>query len=187
MQNTDLSLQPYFDDFTEDKKFYKVLFKPNYPVQARELTTLQSMLQYQIEKFGQHIFKEGSVVIPGNITYDNSYYSVKVQDQNLGVDVSVYASFLVGNKVTGKESKVKATVTNYLLVSESEGIDNLTFHQNVQTYEPLQKGCQFLLKKQEPDHLDKFHRRLAPIFLLLHLSLQVRYLHRHSLGNLKNH
>ena len=44
----------------------------------------------------------------------------------MGVDVSVYASFLVGNKVTGKESKVKATVTNYLLVSESEGIDNLT-------------------------------------------------------------
>ena len=66
-QETNLNVSPYFDDFDSNKNYYKVLFKPGYPVQARELTTLQSILQNQIEKFGNHIFKEGSVVIPGQI------------------------------------------------------------------------------------------------------------------------
>ena len=44
-QNTNLNKSPYFDDFDDDKGFLKVLFKPGFPVQARELTTLQSLLQ----------------------------------------------------------------------------------------------------------------------------------------------
>jgi hypothetical protein len=51
-QSTNLNKSPYFDDFSEDKNYYKVLFKPGTTVQARELTTLQSILQSQIEKFG---------------------------------------------------------------------------------------------------------------------------------------
>ena len=58
-QKTDLNVNPYFDDFDASNNFYKVLFKPGFPVQARELTTLQSILQNQIEDFGSHIFKEG--------------------------------------------------------------------------------------------------------------------------------
>ena len=42
-QKTDLNVNPYYDDFDTEKNFYKVLFKPGYPVQARELTTLQSI------------------------------------------------------------------------------------------------------------------------------------------------
>ena len=48
-QKTDLNIVPYYDDFDGDKNFYKVLFKPGFPVQARELTTLQSILQNQVE------------------------------------------------------------------------------------------------------------------------------------------
>ena len=58
-QQTNLNVAPYFDDFESGKDFHKVLFKPGYPVQARELSTLQSILQNQIEKFGQHFFKRG--------------------------------------------------------------------------------------------------------------------------------
>ena len=53
-QVTNLNVAPYFDDFNtldtgaKDKGYYQVLFKPGYPVQARELTTLQSILQNQI-------------------------------------------------------------------------------------------------------------------------------------------
>ena len=65
-QQTNLNVAPYFDDFDSTNDYHKVLFKPGYPVQARELTSLQSMLQDQIEKFGQHFFKEGAKVIPGN-------------------------------------------------------------------------------------------------------------------------
>ena len=64
-------------DFDKNDNFYRVLFKPGFPVQARELTQLQSILQNQIESFGSHIFKEGSMVIPGNINYNAEYNSVK--------------------------------------------------------------------------------------------------------------
>ena len=66
-QKTNLNISPYYDDFDKDNNFYKVLFKPGHPVQARELTTLQTMLQEQVSSFGSHIFKEGSMVIPGSL------------------------------------------------------------------------------------------------------------------------
>jgi hypothetical protein len=77
-QKRNLNVNPYYDDFNNEKNFYKVLFKPGFPVQARELTTLQSILQNQVESFGKNIFKEGSMVIPGGITYDPSFYAVKL-------------------------------------------------------------------------------------------------------------
>ena len=49
---TDFNVSPYFDDFTEDKKFHRVMYRPAFAVQARELTTQQSILQNQIEKLG---------------------------------------------------------------------------------------------------------------------------------------
>ena len=36
------------------------------------LNNAQSILQNQIEQFGDHFFKDGSVVTPGGITYDDS-------------------------------------------------------------------------------------------------------------------
>ena len=86
-QKTNLNISPYYDDFDKADNFYKVLFKPGFPVQARELTSLQSILQNQLESFGSHIFKEGSMVIPGAVTYDNTYFSVKVNPDHLGIDV----------------------------------------------------------------------------------------------------
>ena len=55
-QAKDLNISPYYDDFDPSNNFYKVLFKPGFPVQARELTNLQSIAQNQIETFGSHIF-----------------------------------------------------------------------------------------------------------------------------------
>jgi hypothetical protein len=60
---------PYYDDFNEDKSFHRILFRPGYAVQARELTQLQTILQNQIERFGQHIFVNGSSVIGGEVKY----------------------------------------------------------------------------------------------------------------------
>ena len=71
-QKTNLNISPYFDDFFEDgvgardKNYYKLLFNPGKPIQARELNTLQSILQNQIETFGSHIFQDGSMVIPNH-------------------------------------------------------------------------------------------------------------------------
>ena len=72
-QETNLNVTPYYDDFNDEKNFYRVLFKPGNSIQARELTTLQSILQNQIEKFGNHFFKEGARVIPGQISFTLEY------------------------------------------------------------------------------------------------------------------
>ena len=71
---TDFNVSPYFDDFTEDKKFHRVMYRPAFAVQARELTTQQSVMQNQIEQFGDHMFQHGAMVIPGAISFDKNYY-----------------------------------------------------------------------------------------------------------------
>ena len=96
-QQTNLNVSPYFDDFDREDQYYRVLFKPGYPVQARELTTLQSMLQSQIEQLGDHFFKEGSVIIPGNINYIDNYYAVELQDSYLGIDILSYLPYLISH------------------------------------------------------------------------------------------
>ena len=128
-QETNLNVAPYFDDFDANNDYYRVLFKPGYPVQARELTTLQSILQNQIEKFGQHFFKEGAKVIPGNTGYNQLYYAVELQNTYLGVPVSAYADQLVGTKITGQTSGVTAVVDKILLPTDSER-GNLTLYIN---------------------------------------------------------
>ena len=93
-QKTNLNISPYYDDFSKDNQFYRVLFNPGRPVQAREISTIQSILQDQIETFGSHMFKEGSMVIPGNTSYDYEYYSLKLNSDHLGTPVSLYVENL---------------------------------------------------------------------------------------------
>ena len=44
----DFNISPYYDDFDSTKNFYKILFRPGFSVQARELSQLQTILQKQI-------------------------------------------------------------------------------------------------------------------------------------------
>jgi hypothetical protein len=126
-QKTNLNISPYFDDFDKNDNFYRVLFKPGYPVQARELTNLQSILQNQIESFGSHIFKEGSMVIPGSVTYDNRYFCVKVNPDHLGIDITVYLKDLIGKRVKGQESGIVASIKNYTLPPD-DGVEDITIY-----------------------------------------------------------
>ena len=128
-QLTNLNVSPYFDDFDPSNEYYRVLFKPGFPVQARELTGLQSMLQNQIEKFGQHMFKEGSVVIPGNTSYSDRYSSIQLNNNFQGIPVSAYANQLVGTTITGQTSGVTANVDKVLFSEDSEN-GNLTLYVN---------------------------------------------------------
>ena len=73
---TDFNLSPYYDDFNESKKFHRILFRPSFAVQARELTQSQSILQNQVEEVSDHLLKK-CMVIP-EISYNLFYYSVKL-------------------------------------------------------------------------------------------------------------
>ena len=78
--NTDLNIAPYFDDYNITNKYYRVLFKPGFAVQARELTQLQTTLQNQIQQFGENIYKEGSIIKGCTFTEIRNLKYVKVVD-----------------------------------------------------------------------------------------------------------
>jgi hypothetical protein len=109
---------PYFDDFDEDKQYYKVLFKPGVAVQTRELNQLQTILQNQVTKFGNHVFKDGSMVIPGQVNYNDKASYVKLASTNLlGEDLTWLENQVITNS-TG-DSGVEATVLKALPATDA--------------------------------------------------------------------
>ena len=132
-QKTNLNINPFFDDFDKNDNFYRVLFKPGFPVQARELTQLQSILQSQVESFGSHMFKEGSMVIPGNINYNDSYSAVKINPDHLGIDVTVYTKQLHGKSIRGQLSGVVATIDDCRFPTDGPEYTDVTLYVNYST------------------------------------------------------
>ena len=111
---------PYYDDFSEGSNFHRILFKPGAAVQARELTQLQTILQNQITRFGQNVFKEGTVVIPGNSHFNNSYKYVKLTESYNSITSDDVIVDLVGALVTGQTTGVTAEVINYEVATSTE-------------------------------------------------------------------
>ena len=115
-QNTDLNVSPYYDDYDESKNFHRILFRPSNAIQARELTQLQSILQNQVERFGNHIFEEGSLVMGGTTTVNTLYYAVKVNATNPNSSgtqtTETFREASVDKYYQGKTSGVVAKVIN---------------------------------------------------------------------------
>ena len=70
--------RPYYDDYDVNKKFLQVLFRPGMPVQARELTQMQTMLQDQISRMGGHFFDNGSKIIGGETSVKERIEYIKL-------------------------------------------------------------------------------------------------------------
>ena len=113
-QKTDLNITPYYDDFNESKNFHKILFRAGRPVQARELTQSQSLLQNQVQRFGDHMFKEGSIVNGAETDIDMDVEFVKLEATNPNsagtVDVSSYIADFKGKIIQGESSGAVAKV-----------------------------------------------------------------------------
>jgi hypothetical protein len=117
--------QPYFDDFDESKNYHRILFKPGYSVQARELTQLQTALQAQIDKYGQWAFNNGSAVIGGKTSLDVEYDFIKIEDvfystvltgSGASYNSSTNIADFVGKTITGTKNttnQVKAKVIGF--------------------------------------------------------------------------
>ena len=119
-QNTNLNVTPYYDDFDKDKNFYRVLFRPGFPIQARELTTMQSILQNQVESVGTHLFKDGAMVIPGQVGYDLGCSGSFTSRIFLGSDVETYRTQLTGTIIEGLTTGVRAKVLYSISATESD-------------------------------------------------------------------
>ena len=125
-QKTNLNVNPYYEDFDSTKNFYKILFRPGYSIQGRELTQLQSILQNQIESFGRYAFKQGQMVIPGEVGLNTKLDYVKLSSVtevavSEGNDI-VYKKYditqLIGQQVIGLTSGVSATIVSVNLATE---------------------------------------------------------------------
>jgi hypothetical protein len=94
------------DDFDETKNYHRVLFRPGYAVQARELTQLQTSLQAQIDRYGQYAFKDGSRVLDGKVSINVEYDFIKIKSSfthSIGGSKNSddYLSDFLGSTITG--------------------------------------------------------------------------------------
>ena len=150
---TDLNVFPYYDDYDPTKNFYRVLFRPGVAVQARELNQLQSILQNQVEKFGDNIFKRGTIIEGCNIIRHDVLPYVKIKDTEADgtpISVTAFEGMSVRNSsnvaghivktVAGFESRSPDLNTLYVKYNSS-GSDSNTFTfaagQTLTVYSPL--------------------------------------------------
>lgn len=135
----DTSVRPYYDDYNEQKDFIKILFKPGVSIQAREVNQLQTMYQKQISRFADHVFKNGSVVIPGNLIPDFEYKYLKIESNfadGSQEDLNSSLSSYIGKRVKKKSGTLEAIIRNavsaensdpstlYIDYTNQEGTDN---------------------------------------------------------------
>ena len=128
---TDFNVSPYFDDFADSKKFHRVMYRPAFAVQARELTTQQSITQNQIEKMSDSMFKHGAMVVAGEANYDLNYYAVKLT--SFTGTLSLYEDATLTGGTSGLVADVIAVVAtdgtdpDTLFVKyRNSGTDNVT-------------------------------------------------------------
>lgn len=124
--DTNLNQSPYFDDFDETKNFHKILFKPSVSVQARELTQLQTILQNQVERFGNNILREGTIVKGCSFTFMPMFPYVKILDLQTDGQPVVMSNYK-GATATGVTSGVIGEVLEVKtgLVTQSPDLNTL--------------------------------------------------------------
>ena len=119
------NVAPYYDDFDETKNFHRILFRPGFSVQARELTQLQSALQSQIDRYGQFAFKDGSRVVNGKVTLNVEYDFIKIESafthsSQGSLNSDSYLTELVGTTITGATSGIQADVLQVVSATGSD-------------------------------------------------------------------
>lgn len=123
---TDFNTAPIWDDYDPKNNYHRVLFRPSVPVQARELTQLQTIQQAQIERFGEHMFKDGTIVKGCSFTFDPQYFYVKILDNQ--VDGQPINTSMFANTVLTNSANIQATVVNFEPGLESQNPDLNTLY-----------------------------------------------------------
>ncbi len=141
------NVAPYYDDYSDDDNYLRVLFRPGYAVQARELTQLQTILQKQVTRFGDHMFKNGSQVIPGSVNHDSLIHFAKLDNLYINQTVSSYINQFRNKIITGLSSGVKALVID---TSDCDCID------------PTERDIPTLYYKIEQTGTDEVTKRFVP-------------------------
>lgn len=116
---------PYFDDANNaiDSNYMRILFKPGKAVQARELTQLQSLLQNQISTVSGFVFKDGSPVHGGHISFDGSVIALTLQQQFANTDINPTDFLVNGNTTLITNASGPVTVKAYVVAIDDTQVN----------------------------------------------------------------
>lgn len=85
MAITAYNTNPHYDDINTidingltplDKNYLRVLFRPGRTVQTRELNQLQTLLQTQVDRLGQSLFKPNSPIVGAECSFESNLYYI---------------------------------------------------------------------------------------------------------------
>ncbi len=139
----DLDTSPYFDDYDEDKKFVRILYRPGRAVQARELSQAQTLQQVQTRRFAEYFFKQGALIDGCEQNLDLNLNFVKLQTNYNASEVDV--EDFVDNIIYGANSGIKAYCG---IVTDIDGDDPKTLFVSYAT-----NGTQVLTVNTAPSTL----------------------------------
>lgn len=70
-----------------DKNYLRILFKPGYSIQSRELNQAQSLLQAQIDRFGKGIWGSNKPIIGGDVIFDQNLFWAEIIADKVNEDL----------------------------------------------------------------------------------------------------
>ena len=121
----------YFDDINtqgvddlspNDKNYLRVLFRPGRTVQTRELNQAQSILQTQVDRLGQGLFKSNSPILGGEGVFDRSLqYIDVVLSYDYATTIENWAGDYATKTIKQDNKTLVATIASIEILS-----DNLT-------------------------------------------------------------
>lgn len=121
----------YYDDYTlnsvGEKNYVRILFKPGYSVQVRELNQMQSMLQDQIHRLGSTIYNQDKAILGCKVNFNPTIDRV---DFKLTLDPNLSKATILENitTITSGDGLI-ATVIGYKDIEEEVSApDNVRFY-----------------------------------------------------------
>ena len=119
--NSNTFASVYKDDFTDSDNFHRILFNSGRSLQARELTQMQTIIQREIERFGNNIFKDGAAVNPISA---NGVNPTPVQFIKLASSSNDFGGLsttdIVGKYFVGSVSSVKLVVISAVAATATD-------------------------------------------------------------------
>lgn len=106
----------YKDDHTDSDGYHRILFNSGRALQARELTQLQTIIQKEITRMGNNIFRDGAPVNNAGSAFERNLEFIKIKSTTpLPTTVDI-----VGNVFVGQTSGIKIRVEDTLAATADD-------------------------------------------------------------------
>ena len=97
---------PYYNDYNPNDNYYQVLAKAGFPLQAREVSELQSILGNQIEELASSFYKNGDILTKGGYYLSNPVDYVRCTSITQGSRAADFVGYELRGVVSGVVAEV---------------------------------------------------------------------------------